>query len=151
MTDAARKRILLLHGPNLNLLGEREPSVYGTTTLAEIEARMRARAAARGLDVLAFQTNHEGALLDLLHEERKHAAGALLNAGAWTHYSYALRDAIAAVKIPVIEVHLSDIEKREPWRRISVIAEVCAGRVMGKGAAGYDEALDLLLERLRSA
>jgi 3-dehydroquinate dehydratase-2 len=143
-----RPRILLLHGPNLNLLGEREPAVYGRTTLAEIEARVAARAGARGVDVRCFQSNHEGALIDLLHAERRSARGVIANPGALTHYSYALRDAIAAVALPCVEVHLSDIGAREPWRRVSVVADVCFARVMGKGPAGYDEAVDALLERI---
>jgi 3-dehydroquinate dehydratase-2 len=140
--------ILLIHGPNLNLLGEREPAVYGRTTLAEIEARVAARAATRGASVLAFQSNGEGALIDFLHAHRHDASGILLNPGAYTHYSYALRDAIAAVALPCVEVHLTDLATREPWRRVSVIADVCVAQVMGKGPAGYDEALDRLIERL---
>ena len=142
------REIILLHGPNLNLLGEREPAVYGPTTLAELEARVAARAGGRGARVHAFQSNHEGALIDVLHERRRLACGVLVNAGALTHYSYALRDAIAAIALPAVEVHLSDISKREPWRRVSVIADVCLAQVMGKGPAGYDEALDLLLDEL---
>lgn len=140
-------RILLVHGPNLNLLGEREPEIYGATTLAEIERRVSDRAAGRGVEVKCFQSNGEGALIDFIHAERRSAAGAILNAGAYTHYSYALRDAIAAAALPCVEVHLSDLAKREPWRRVSVIADVCIAQVMGKGPAGYDEALDILLAR----
>ena len=136
--------ILLLNGPNLNLLGEREPEIYGKTTLAELEQMVRARAQELGHGVRAFQSNHEGALIDKLHQERKWAKGVLFNPGAFTHSSYALRDAIVAVKLPVVEVHLSDITKREPWRRVSVLEEVCAHRVMGKGVQGYLEALEWL-------
>ena len=142
-------RILLVHGPNLNLLGEREPAVYGRTTLAEIEARVAVRAAARGATVACFQSNHEGALIDFLHAERRTAAGVVINPGAYTHTSYALRDAIAAVALPCVEVHLSDIATREPWRRVSVVADVCIAQVKGKGPAGYDDALDLLLDAIR--
>lgn len=140
--------VLLVHGPNLNLLGEREPAIYGRTTLAEIEARAAARAAARGAGILAFQSNGEGALIDFLHVHRKAASGIVINPGAYTHYSYALRDAIAAVGLPCVEVHLSDIAAREPWRRVSVIADVCIGRIMGKGPGGYDTAIDLLLDQI---
>jgi len=137
--------ILLLNGPNLNLLGEREPDIYGTTTLAELEQMVRARAHALGHTVRALQSNHEGALIDELHQSRHWADGVIFNPGAFTHYSYALRDAIAATKLRVVEVHLSDITRREPWRRVSVLEEVCAHRVMGKGTAGYLEALEWLV------
>ena len=136
--------VLLLNGPNLNLLGEREPHIYGTTTLAQLEELVRARAREHGGEVRSFQSNHEGALVDKLHEERKWAQGVIFNPGAFTHYSYALRDAIVAVKLRVVEVHLSDITKREPWRRVSVLEEVCAHRVLGKGVQGYLEAFDWL-------
>lgn len=135
------KHVLVLHGPNLNLLGEREPSVYGTMTLAQLNATIRKEARRLGLSVRIFQRNGEGQLIDLLHAHRRWADAVLINPGAYTHYSYALRDAIAAVAKPVYEAHLSDIRTREPWRRVSVIAEVCAGRVLGKGAGSYLEAL----------
>ena len=137
--------ILLLNGPNLNLLGEREPEIYGTTTLAELEQMVQARAHALGHTVRALQSNHEGALIDELHQSRHWADGVIFNPGAFTHYSYALRDAIAATKLRVVEVHLSDITRREPWRRVSVLEEVCAHRVVGKGTAGYLEALEWLV------
>jgi 3-dehydroquinate dehydratase-2 len=137
--------ILLLNGPNLNLLGEREPEIYGTTTLAELEQMVQARAQALGHTVRALQSNHEGALIDQLHQSRHWADGVIFNPGAFTHYSYALRDAVAATKLRVVEVHLSDITRREPWRRVSVLEEVCAHRVVGKGTAGYLEALEWLV------
>ncbi|HEY4729615.1 MAG TPA: type II 3-dehydroquinate dehydratase [Myxococcales bacterium] len=137
--------ILLLNGPNLNLLGEREPEIYGTTTLAELEQMVQARAQVLGHTVRALQSNHEGALIDELHQSRHWADGVIFNPGAFTHYSYALRDAVAATKLRVVEVHLSDITRREPWRRISVLEEVCAHRVVGKGTAGYLEALEWLV------
>jgi len=137
--------ILLLNGPNLNLLGEREPEIYGTTTLAELEQMVKARAQALGHTVRALQSNHEGALIDELHQSRHWADGVIFNPGAFTHYSYALRDAVAATKLRVVEVHLSDITRREPWRRVSVLEEVCAHRVVGKGTAGYLEALEWLV------
>ena len=137
--------ILLLNGPNLNLLGERQPEIYGTSTLAELEQMVQARAHALGHTVRALQSNHEGALIDQLHQSRHWADGVIFNPGAFTHYSYALRDAVAATKLRVVEVHLSDITRREPWRRISVLEEVCAHRVVGKGTAGYLEALEWLV------
>jgi 3-dehydroquinate dehydratase II len=137
--------ILLLNGPNLNLLGEREPEIYGKTTLPELEQLVQKRARELKADVRAFQSNHEGALVDELHQSRKWADGVVFNPGAFTHYSYALRDAIVATRLRVVEVHLSDITKREPWRRVSVLEEVCAHRVLGKGVAGYLEALEWLL------
>ena len=140
--------LLLLNGPNLNLLGEREPQVYGTTTLLQLEQLFAARAQELGCTVRAFQSNHEGALIDKLHEARRWAQGCVFNPGAYTHTSYALRDAIASVpKLQVVEVHLSDLSKREAWRQVSVIADVVAHRIMGKGVAGYLEALEWLVER----
>jgi len=138
------KNILVLHGPNLNLLGEREPEIYGTETLSGLNARLRAHARRLNLRLRCFQSNGEGALIDLIHRHRKWADGLVFNPGAYTHYSYALRDAVAAAQIPTVEVHLSDIKKREPFRRISVIAPVCLAQRAGKGAASYLEALDLL-------
>ena len=136
--------ILLLNGPNLNLLGEREPEIYGSTTLPELEQLVQKRARELGHAVQAFQSNHEGALIDELHQSRRWANGVIFNPGAFTHTSYALRDAISACKLRVVEVHLSDITKREAFRRVSVLEEVCAHRVMGKGVAGYLEALEWL-------
>jgi len=136
--------ILLLNGPNLNLLGEREPEIYGSTTLPELEQMVQKRARELGHTVQAFQSNHEGALIDELHQSRRWANGVIFNPGAFTHTSYALRDAIVATKLRVVEVHLSDITKREPWRRVSVLEEGCAHLVMGKGVAGYLEALEWL-------
>ena len=141
--------VLLLNGPNLNLLGEREPEIYGTTTLAQLESLVAERARELGIAVRAFQSNHEGALVDRLHEVRKWAGGVIFNPGAFTHYSYSLRDAISATRLRVVEVHLSDLEKREPWRRVSVISEIVAHRIVGKGVAGYLEALDWLVAHPR--
>jgi 3-dehydroquinate dehydratase-2 len=137
--------ILLLNGPNLNLLGEREPEIYGTATLAEVVRLVEMRALELGHAVRAVQSNHEGALIDELHQSRRWAGGVIFNPGAFTHYSYALRDAIASTRLRVVEVHLSDITQREPWRRVSVLEEVCAHRIMGKGAVGYLEALEWLV------
>jgi 3-dehydroquinate dehydratase-2 len=138
--------ILLLNGPNLNLLGEREPHLYGTTTLAELEALVAKHAQDLGCSLRAFQSNHEGALVDKMHELRRWANGCVFNPGALTHYGYSLRDAISATKLRVVEVHLSDLTKREPFRQISVIADVAAHRIMGKGIAGYLEALEWLVK-----
>jgi 3-dehydroquinate dehydratase-2 len=138
------KNVLVLHGPNLNLLGEREPSVYGTTTLAQLNAAVKKKAKALKLSVRVAQSNHEGTLIDLLHKNRKWADGCVFNPGAYTHYSYAIRDAVAASQIPTIEVHLSDIKKREPFRRVSVVAPVCLAQISGKGVGSYLEALERL-------
>jgi 3-dehydroquinate dehydratase-2 len=143
-------RIAVLNGPNLNLLGQREPEVYGRTTLAEIEAMVRDAARAHGAEIDWLQTNHEGALVDAIQALRGRADGALINAAALTHSSLALRDALLAVKIPFVEVHLSNIFAREPARRHSVIADLALGLVTGFGAQGYLLALDALVARLRA-
>jgi 3-dehydroquinate dehydratase-2 len=140
--------LLLAHGPNLNLLGERKPEVYGTTTLADIEAEVAGVANARGAAVLCFQSNHEGALIDALHGYRRVVDGVVLNAGAWTHTSVALRDAIEAIQLPVVEVHLSNTHRREAFRHRSLIAGVCIGQVTGLGRDGYRVATNLLLDYL---
>ncbi len=131
------KKILILHGPNLNLLGRREPDVYGSQTLAEIDSRMQALGAGLGLEVRSFQSNSEGALIDALHDAAGWASGVVFNPGAYTHTSVALRDAVAAIGIPVIEVHLSNTQAREAFRRRSMIAPVCAGIVAGFGWRSY--------------
>ena len=138
--------ILVLHGPNLNLLGEREPRIYGSTTLEELNARLRKHSKAA---LRIYQSNHEGELIDLLHKHRKWADGCVLNGGALTHYSYALFDAIAACRVPTVEVHLSDIKKREKFRRVSVTAPACVAQISGKGILSYLEALDLLWTKYR--
>lgn len=138
--------ILVVNGPNLNLLGEREPGVYGTVTLAEIERQIQELCDKKKCDVRFFQSNHEGALIDFIHENRHWAAGMVINPGAYTHYSYALRDAIAAVKIQTVEVHLSDIHSREEFRHISVIEPVCVKQISGLGMDSYLEGLRFLLK-----
>jgi len=147
---AAKKNILVLHGPNLNLLGEREPRVYGRTTLAELNARLRREARGLGLNLRIQQRNGEGGLLDLLHENRRWAAGVLINPGAYTHYSYALRDGLAGIGLPCVEVHLSDIRKREAFRRLSVTKPACAAVRMGKGVESYVEGLRFLARLLKA-
>lgn len=138
--------ILLLNGPNLNLLGEREPGVYGELSLAQIETRLHSLAAELGLELRAAQSNHEGALIDALHDARTWAAGVVFNAGAYTHTSVALRDAISAIRIPVIEVHLSNTQAREEFRHTSLIAPVCRGSIAGFGWYSYALALYALKE-----
>jgi len=139
-------KIWVLNGPNLNLLGTREPAVYGSATLADVEATCRQAAQAHGSDVECRQTNHEGALIDWLHEAGRSAAGEMLgvvlNAGAYTHTSVAIADAIKAIAVPVIEVHLSNVHAREPFRHHSYLSPVCAGIVVGFGVAGYALAID---------
>ena len=134
-------KILVINGPNLNLLGEREPGYYGTDTLASINADLEKKAAELGCAIEFYQSNHEGAIIDRLHAARANANGGIdaivLNAGAYTHYSYAIRDAIAAIKLPVVEVHLSNIHARDAFRETSVIAPVCVGQISGFGAYSY--------------
>ena len=139
---------LLLNGPNLNLLGTRQPEIYGSTSLSDVEQMVTAYAGARGHEVVAAQSNHEGALVDQLHAARGVHAGVVLNAGAYTHTSIALRDAISAIELPVVEVHLSNVHAREEFRHHSMIAGVALGVVAGFGMHSYILALDALIAHL---
>ncbi|MBL8782723.1 MAG: type II 3-dehydroquinate dehydratase [Alphaproteobacteria bacterium] len=138
------KPLFVLNGPNLNLLGSREPEIYGHTTLADIEAATRARAGQVGLSVEFRQSNHEGVLVDWIQEARTAAAGVILNAGAYTHTSVALHDALKAVDVPVIEVHISNPHRREPFRHTSYVSSVATGVICGVGAQGYALAVEAL-------
>jgi 3-dehydroquinate dehydratase-2 len=145
---ASHGLIVALHGPNLNLLGQREPGIYGTTSLAEIDARLSAAAAARDFELLSFQSNYEGAIVERIQEYGWSAVGIIINPGALTHYSIAVRDALAAVPARAIEVHLSNIAAREPFRRHSVVAGVAQGSIAGLGPSGYLLALQFLMEQV---
>ena len=142
-------KILLINGPNLNLLGSREPEVYGRETLDEIVARVSERARALGAEVLAFQSNHEGAIIDFVQAESPGADGIIINPGALTHYGLSLRDALAACRLPIVEVHISNIYRREIFRRRSVTAEVSTGLIAGLGCRGYLLALEAVVELAR--
>lgn len=140
-------KFLLIHGPNLNTLGKREPAIYGTTTLEQINAALVERAAASGAEVRCCQSNHEGDLIDFIQVEGWDAAGIIINPGALTHYGLALRDALASLNAPIIEVHLSNVYRREPFRHTSVVAPVATGQIAGLGWRGYLLALEWLLAR----
>ena len=142
-------KILLIHGPNLNLLGKRSPEIYGTTGLDEINARMRAIAEEGGAELRVFQSNSEGALIDAIHDAVSWADGIVINPGAYTHTSIAIRDAISAVRIPTVEVHLSNIHSREEFRRHSMIAPVCVGQVSGFGPYSYIAGILALLDHIQ--
>ncbi|MGN0612372.1 MAG: type II 3-dehydroquinate dehydratase [Porcipelethomonas sp.] len=140
------KKILVINGPNLNLLGEREPGIYGDDTYETLCERLMDKADSMGVKCEIFQSNHEGAIIDKLHSARLSFDGVVLNAGAFTHYSYAIRDAIAAINIPVIEVHISNVFARDEFRKNSVIAPVCRGSISGFGLASYFLAVDALVK-----
>lgn len=140
--------VLVLNGPNLNLLGQRQPEVYGHTTLSDIEASCAAHAGKLGLEVTCMQSNHEGALIDAIHAAKGTHDALVINAGAYTHTSIALMDAVASVELPMVEVHLSNIHAREPFRHTSYLAKVAIGQICGFGPRGYLMALDALADRL---
>ncbi len=137
-----------MHGVNLDVLGWRDPEHYGRMTLTELEVQVKLFAQEIGLEATFLQTNHEGEFCESLHRAPEMADGLILNPGAWTHYSYAIRDALEAAALPAVEVHLSAVDQREDWRRKSVIGDLCVGRVQGKGVEGYREALEILKETL---
>jgi len=143
-----RNRVEVLHGVNLDMLGKRDPSQYGTLTLVELEVRIRHWSRQLGLEASFFHTNFEGEYVERLHQAPQLADGLILNPGAWTHYSYAIRDALEIAALPSIEVHLSDVDQREDWRRRSVLSDLVTGRVAGKGPDGYHEALRMLAREL---
>ncbi|MFG6445687.1 type II 3-dehydroquinate dehydratase [Microbacterium sp. P07] len=142
------RRLLLVNGPNLNLLGTREPGIYGNETLADVERLVAETAAARGFEVRAVQSNHEGVLVDAIHEARHDCAGIVINPAGLTHTSVVLRDALSAVELPVAEVHISDVRAREAFRQHSYVADVAVVHVIGEGVAGYARAVTLLCDIL---
>jgi 3-dehydroquinate dehydratase-2 len=146
--SGARYRIEVMHGVNLDQLGRRDPLLYGTLTLPELEHRIQTDARALGLAARFFQTNHEGSFVERLHALSGEADAILLNPGSWTHYAWAIRDALEIAALPALEIHLSDVESREPWRRMSVVRDLCFATVSGRGPDGYRDALALLREEL---
>jgi 3-dehydroquinate dehydratase-2 len=143
-----KNRIAVMHGVNLDQLGVRDPEVYGGQTLTELEVQVKRWGQELGLETIFSHTNQEGEFCEALHDARTTADGVLLNPGAWTHYSYAIRDALEVAALPAVEVHISNIEGREEWRRRSVIRDVVIGHVQGKGVDGYRDALQMLKEAL---
>jgi 3-dehydroquinate dehydratase-2 len=139
-----KNRVEVMHGVNLDMLGRRDPKHYGTLTLPELEVRVKRFAHQLGLEVSFSQTNHEGEFCEALHRAPEIADALLLNPGAWTHYSYAIRDALEVAGLPAVEVHLSAVDEREQWRRTSVIRDLCLGSVQGRGVDGYGDALEML-------
>jgi 3-dehydroquinate dehydratase II len=146
--SGGRHRIEVMHGVNLDQLGRRDPLLYGTLTLPELERRIQNEARELGLETRFFQTNHEGAFVEHLHALGGEADAILLNPGSWTHYAWAIHDALEIAALPALEIHISDVQAREPWRRVSVIADLCFATISGRGPDGYGDALALLRERL---
>ena len=144
-----RNRIEVMHGVNFDVLGRRNADLYGGLTLTELEVRIKTFARELDLELTFSQTNHEGEFCENLHRAAESADGLILNPGAWTHYSWAIRDALEVAGLPAVEVHLSAVDEREEWRRVSVIRDLCIGTVQGKGPDGYADALRLLQQRLR--
>ena len=145
-----RNRVEVMHGVNFDVLARRDPEQYGSLGLVELELKIQSFAEHLGLETTFFQTNHEGEFCERLHTAAELADGLLVNPGAWTHYSYAIRDALEVAGLPAVEMHLSNVDEREEWRRTSVIRELCIGRVHGKGVEGYREGLELLHAELSS-
>jgi 3-dehydroquinate dehydratase-2 len=143
-----KNRVEVMHGVNLDVLDRRDPEQYGSLSLTELEMEVKHHARELGLETTFFQTNHEGDFCEQLHKAAERADGLVLNPGAWTHYSYAIRDALEVAGVPAVEVHLSAIDQREEWRRTSVIRDLCVGSVQGKGVDGYREALEALKEAM---
>ena len=142
------KKVLLIHGPNLNLTGQREPGIYGSNTLASINAEVVQKCERLGMECAVFQSNSEGALIDRIHAAREDCDAIIMNAGAYTHYSYAIRDALASITVPKVEIHISNIMEREDFRKVSVTAPACDKQIYGHGLNGYLEAIDFVLEKL---
>jgi len=145
---APRYRVEVMHGVNLDQLGRRDPLLYGTLTLPELERRIADEANELGLDTRFFQTNHEGAFIERLHALAGQADAILLNPGSWTHYAWAIHDALEIAALPALEIHISDVQAREPWRRVSVVADLCFATISGRGPDGYRDALQRLREEL---
>ncbi len=150
MRSGVRHRVEVMHGVNLDALGRRQREHYGERTLAELELEVTSFARELGLAPSFFQTNHEGEFCESLHRAGERADALVLNPGAWTHYSYAVRDALEIADLPTVEVHLSAVDRREQWRRVSVIRDLCIGNVQGRGVEGYREALAMLRDALRA-
>jgi 3-dehydroquinate dehydratase-2 len=150
VTRTSHNRVEVLHGVNLDMLGDRDPEHYGKLTLAELEVQIKRWAKDLGLEVTFFQTNHEGEFVEYLHRLRDLADAALINAGAWTHYSWAIRDALEFAGVPAVEVHLSDVTAREDWRKVSVFDGLVLAVVSGKGPDGYKEALEVIAGHLNA-
>ena len=148
MEGASRKKVLVIHGPNLNMLGKREPDIYGHESLAEIDARLKETGEKLGVEVETFQSNHEGALVDKIQQAVDTVHGIVINPAAYTHTSVAIRDALAMLAVPIVEIHLSNIHRREPFRHTSLIADIVAARIAGFGSHGYLLALEGLAEML---
>jgi len=150
MKEISKKiNIIIIHGPNLNLLGNREPDLYGTFTLKEINKKIKEFARSKSVKIKTFQSNHEGRIIDCIQKAGKKYKSIIINPGAYTHYSYAIRDAVAAVSIPVVEVHLTDIHNREKFRKTSVIAPVCLDQITGLGVNSYLKGIERIVEEVR--
>jgi 3-dehydroquinate dehydratase-2 len=144
-----KTRVEVLHGVNFDVLGQRDPAIYGGLGLAELEFKISEFGGELGLDLSFYQSNHEGEYCEFLHRAGENADGLILNPGAWTHYSWAIHDALEVAALPAVEVHLSAVDERDEWRRLSVVGDLCIGRVQGKGADGYRDALQMLKEAMQ--